>query len=125
MSRLEAYKEVVPKGTVEFLMLLAEKVQGKRMLEINSTQVGGGVAEILRSLVPLFREIGLDCRWEVISGTEEFFNVTKSFHNALQGREQISPPGCSRPIWRSIGKMPSVSPVTRTMWSSMTLSRRP
>jgi trehalose synthase len=50
--------------------------------------VGGGVAEILRSLVPLFREIGLDCRWEVISGTEEFFNVTKSFHNALQGQEQ-------------------------------------
>ena len=92
MNRLEAYKEVVPKGTVEFLMLLAEKVQGKRILEINSTQVGGGVAEILRSLVPLFREIGLDCRWEVISGTEEFFNVTKSFHNALQGQEQnISP----------------------------------
>jgi trehalose synthase len=92
MNSLEAYKEVVPKGTVEFLMLLAEKVQGKRILEINSTQVGGGVAEILRSLVPLFREIGLDCRWEVISGTEEFFNVTKSFHNALQGLEQnISP----------------------------------
>lgn len=92
MNRLEACKEVVPKGTVEFLMLLAEKVQGKRILEINSTREGGGVAEILRSLVPLFREIGLDCRWEVISGTEEFFNVTKSFHNALQGREQnISP----------------------------------
>ena len=88
MDRLEAYKEVVPKGTVEFLRLLAEKVQGKRILEINSTRVGGGVAEILRSLVPLFREIGLDCRWEVIAGTEEFFNVTKSFHNALQGREQ-------------------------------------
>ena len=88
MNRLEAYKEVVPKGTVEFLMLLAEKVQGKRILEINSTRVGGGVAEILRSLVPLFREIGLDCRWEAISGTEEFFNVTKSFHNAIQGQDQ-------------------------------------
>ncbi len=92
MSRLEAYQEVVPQGTVDFLMLLAEKVQGKRVLEINSTRVGGGVAEILRSLVPLFREIGLECRWEVISGTEEFFNITKSFHNALQGQEQnISP----------------------------------
>ncbi|MBI5583223.1 MAG: glycosyltransferase [Deltaproteobacteria bacterium] len=92
MSLLEAYKEVVPPGTVEFLILLAEKVQGKRILEINSTRVGGGVAEILRSLVPLFQEIGLDCRWEVITGTEEFFNVTKAFHNALQGWEQnISP----------------------------------
>ncbi|MBI4763772.1 MAG: glycosyltransferase [Deltaproteobacteria bacterium] len=92
MNRLEAYKEVVPPGTIEFLMLLAEKVRGKRILEINSTQVGGGVAEMLQSLVPLFREIGLECAWEVITGTEEFFNVTKSFHNALQGREQnISP----------------------------------
>lgn len=92
MNRLEAYKEVVPKGTVEFLLLLAEKVRGKRILEINSTRVGGGVAEILQSLVPLFREVGLECRWEVISGTEEFFNVTKAFHNALQGREEnISP----------------------------------
>jgi trehalose synthase len=88
MSRLEAYKEVVPKGTVEFLMLLAEKVRGKSLLEINSTKAGGGVAEILHSLVPLFDEVGVPCRWEVMSGNEEFFNVTKSFHNALQGREQ-------------------------------------
>jgi trehalose synthase len=88
MSRLEAYKAVVPPGTVEFLMGLAEKVQGKRILEINSTKEGGGVAEILRNLVPLFQEIGLDCRWEVITGNEDFFNVTKSFHNALQGWEQ-------------------------------------
>ena len=83
---------MVPKGTIESLMRLAEKVQGKRILEINSTKVGGGVAEILRSLVPLFGEVGLECRWEVISGTEDFFNVTKSFHNALQGSEQVISP---------------------------------
>ena len=92
MSRLEDYREVTPKGTIEFLMRLSEKLQGKKILEINSTYVGGGVAEILQSLVPLLREVGLESRWEVITGTEEFFNITKSFHNALQGREQdISP----------------------------------
>lgn len=92
MNRLEAYREMVPKGTIESLMRLAEKVQGKKILEINSTKVGGGVAEILRSLVPLFGEVGLECRWEVISGTEDFFNVTKSFHNALQGNDQVISP---------------------------------
>ncbi len=92
MSRLEDYREVTPKGTVEFLMRMSEKIRGKKLLEINSTYVGGGVAEILGSLVPLLREVGLETRWEVITGTEEFFNTTKSFHNALQGREQdISP----------------------------------
>lgn len=91
MNHLEAYREMVPRGTIEFLMRLAEKVRGKRILEINSTKVGGGVAEILRNLVPLFEEVGLECRWEVISGTEDFFNVTKSFHNALQGSDQVIP----------------------------------
>ena len=92
MSRLEDYREVTPKGTIEFLMRLSEKLHGKKILEINSTYVGGGVAEILQSLVPLLREVGLESRWEVITGTKEFFNITKSFHNALQGREQdISP----------------------------------
>ncbi len=92
MNRLEAYREMVPKGRIDFLMCMAEKLRGKKILEINSTKVGGGVAEILRSLVPLLEEVGLDCRWEVITGTEDFFDITKSFHNALQGKEQIIPP---------------------------------
>jgi len=88
MSLLDDYREVVPKGTIDFLTCLAKQVQGKKVLHINSTRLGGGVAEILRSLVPLLQDVGLEVGWEVISGGEEFFSVTKAFHNALQGQEQ-------------------------------------
>jgi len=88
MSQLDDYREVAPKGTADFLKLLAKKLQGKRVLHINSTRLGGGVAEILRSLIPLLQDVGLDAQWEVISGSEEFFRITKAFHNALQGQEQ-------------------------------------
>lgn len=88
MNRLDDYREVAPKGTVDFLKLLAKQVQGKKILHINSTRLGGGVAEILGSLVPLLKDVGIDAQWEVISGSEEFFSITKAFHNALQGQEQ-------------------------------------
>ena len=88
MTVLDSYREVTPKGTIEFLQCLADQVRGRRILHVNSTRVGGGVAEILRSLVPLLRDIGVEARWEVITGTEDFFAVTKAFHNSLQGEEQ-------------------------------------
>jgi trehalose synthase len=92
MSRLEAYREIAPQGSVEFLLRMAEKVQGKKIIHVNSTKLGGGVAEILRSLVPLLQSVGLDAQWEMITGNEEFFSTTKAFHNALQGQEQKIPP---------------------------------
>jgi len=88
MSHLEDYREVVPKGTIDFLKRLAEQVKGRKILHINSTKLGGGVAEMLRSDVLLLQDIGIEAEWQIISGTEEFFNVTKSFHNALQGQDQ-------------------------------------
>jgi trehalose synthase len=88
MSRLDDYREVVPKGMIDFLRCLAEQVKGRKILHINSTKLGGGVAEMLRSDVLLLQDIGIDAEWQTISGTEEFFNVTKSFHNALQGQDQ-------------------------------------
>jgi len=88
MSLFENYREVAPKGMIDFLQRLADGVRGRRILHVNSTRIGGGVAEILRSLVPLLQDIGVEARWEVITGTEDFFAVTKSFHNALQGQEQ-------------------------------------
>ncbi|HXZ35230.1 MAG TPA: glycosyltransferase [Thermodesulfobacteriota bacterium] len=92
MSRLEAYREIAPQGSVEFLLRMAEKIGKKRILHMNSTKLGGGVAEILRSLVPLLESVGLEAQWDVITGNEEFFSTTKAFHNALQGQEQrISP----------------------------------
>jgi len=91
MSHLDDYREVVPKGTIDFLKCLAEQVKGRKILHINSTKLGGGVAEMLRSDVLLLQDMGIDTRWETISGTEEFFNITKSFHNALQGQDQHLP----------------------------------
>jgi trehalose synthase len=92
MSRLEAYRDIAPQGSVEFLLRMAEKIGKKTILHMNSTKLGGGVAEILRSLVPLLESVGLEAQWDVITGNEEFFSTTKAFHNALQGQEQrISP----------------------------------
>jgi trehalose synthase len=91
MSRIEAYREIAPQGSVEFLLRMAEKIGRKRILHLNSTKLGGGVAEILRSLVPLLESVGLDAQWDVITGNEEFFSTTKAFHNALQGQEQRIP----------------------------------
>ena len=84
---IDAYREVAPPGVVDFLLRLAERVRGRRFVHVNSTRVGGGVAEILNRLVPMLTELGVDTTWEVIEGDADFFTVTKAFHNALQGAE--------------------------------------
>ena len=82
---LENYAEVVGAGEIEELRALAKPLRGRSIKMINSTAVGGGVAEILNRLVPLAEELDLSIRWDVMKGAEEFFDVTKSFHNALHG----------------------------------------
>ncbi|HUA33219.1 MAG TPA: glycosyltransferase [Candidatus Binataceae bacterium] len=82
---LEDYVPIVGEGVVAELRLLGERLAGKRVVNVNSTRSGGGVAEILNRLIPLLNEVGLKARWEVISGTEEFFALTKHLHNALHG----------------------------------------
>jgi trehalose synthase len=73
---------------IERIRELAEPLQGKSVLHLSATAFGGGVSEILYTLVPLMRDVGLDAHWQVISGQEEFFNVTKLMHNSLQGDPQ-------------------------------------
>jgi trehalose synthase len=85
-AKLADYTAIVGEGVVAELRLLGERLAGKRVLNINSTRVGGGVAEILNRLVPLLNELGLDTRWEVVQGPEEFFVLTKKLHNALHGK---------------------------------------
>lgn len=70
---------------VERLRALAEPLKGASVLHLSATPYGGGVAEILRSEVPLLRNLGLDADWKIITGDKEFFSVTKTMHNALQG----------------------------------------
>ena len=68
--------------------MLAANLSGKVIQNINSTATGGGVAEILSRMVPLLKQLGVDARWDVIKGNEQFFQVTKKFHNALHGRQE-------------------------------------
>ncbi len=87
--RLDDYRSVVPGGTIDLLQRLADRVRGRSLLHVNSTRVGVGVAEMLHRYVPLFDDLGIPVRWEVLAGNDAFFQVTKSFHNALQGTEQV------------------------------------
>jgi len=82
---LDHYAELIGAGEIEELRALAKPLQGRSIEMINSTAVGGGVAEILNRLVPLAEELDLNVKWDVMSGAEDFFDVTKSFHNALHG----------------------------------------
>jgi trehalose synthase len=84
---LDDYRAVVGDQVIDELYQLGEYLTGKRLQHINSTRVGGGVAEILQRMVPLTNELGLEVTWDVIEGNPDFFQVTKSFHNALQGVE--------------------------------------
>lgn len=88
-TSLRAYDEIAP-GTFDALQEWAGVLRGLRVIHINSTQIGGGVAELLRSQVPLERELGLDSRWYVMSARPEFFRVTKTIHNLLQGARLAS-----------------------------------
>jgi len=86
------YEPVVGRNALDELELIASKLSGKVVQHINSTFSGGGVAEILSRMVPLMEELGVYARWNVIKGNEDFFQVTKKFHNALHGsREEVSP----------------------------------
>ncbi len=88
MAKIDEYIPIVGQSVIDDLKLLGEKLKDKVVQHINSTPVGGGVAEILNRMVPLLRELGVDTRWDVIKGGEQFFGVTKKFHNALHGRSE-------------------------------------
>jgi trehalose synthase len=89
---LQDYAELVGAGEIEALRALAKPLRGRSIEMINSTAVGGGVAEILNRLVPLAEELELGIKWDVMSGGEDFFDVTKSFHNALHGEPYHADP---------------------------------
>ena len=82
---LNDYASIVGKPQIDELWMLAGALANCSAKMVNSTAVGGGVAEILNRVVPLFKEVGLAMQWDVITGGEAFFSVTKSFHNALHG----------------------------------------
>lgn len=84
---LQLYADIAGEDVVNHLRQLAEHIRGIKIVHVNSTRIGGGVAEILDKLIPLKRELGIDATWEVIEGSGDFYQCTKSFHNALQGNK--------------------------------------
>jgi trehalose synthase len=87
-KQLADYASIVGRPMVDEILERAERLRGKRILHVSATAFGGGVSEILYTLVPLMVDVGLGAEWQVIYGREEFFNATKVMHNALQGSPQ-------------------------------------
>ncbi len=85
MPDIAEYIPIVGQSTIDELYILAGNLKGKMIQNINSTAVGGGVAEILSRMIPLLRQFGVDAHWDVIKGNERFFEITKKMHNALHG----------------------------------------
>jgi trehalose synthase len=85
MVRIEDYAPIVGTASIDELGLLADRLRGNTLQNINSTAVGGGVAEILTRMVPLMKQLGVDAIWDVIKGDEKFFATTKKIHNGLHG----------------------------------------
>jgi len=86
-QELDEYRDHAPKGTVEFLYRLSDQVAGRSFLHVSAGRYGGGMAEILRRLVPMMNGLGVDTRWEVLAGDQEFFQITRRLANALQGQD--------------------------------------
>ena len=82
---LESYARIAGEDVIDHLYQLSRQLKGIRVVHINSTLMGGGVAEILHKLIPLMRELGMDTDWKVVTGNDAFFGCTKSIHNGLQG----------------------------------------
>ncbi|MEA1964793.1 MAG: glycosyltransferase [Candidatus Aerophobetes bacterium] len=87
LKRLDGYLPIVGEEEIYNIRKLAKNLKNIRILHIDSTAYVGGVAEMLHNLVPLMRDVGLDVEWRVIEGNKDFFNITKKFHNALQGAD--------------------------------------
>src|SRR5947209_20090369 len=85
---LADYATIATRGLMEEIRRLAEPLAGKRIAHLSATAFGGGVAEINYTLVPLLCDAGLEVEWRIIHGQEEFFEVTKTIHNALPGSPQ-------------------------------------
>jgi len=100
---LSTYRPVVGDEAINEIETLAEPLQGARVVHVNATAFGGGVAEMLQTLVPLMRDAGLDAEWRVIEGADDFFEVTKACHNGLQGAD-VEFTDEMKEIWKTYNK---------------------
>jgi trehalose synthase len=96
---LDDYAPIVGGGAIREIRSLASYLKGASVQHVNSTAVGGGVAELLGYLVPLMRDVGLDAHWDVIAASPAFFQVTKAIHNNLHGASEELTPDAIRTFW--------------------------
>ena len=89
MTKLEAYRDVAPRGAVDIILRLAERVQGRRFLHVSGGRFGGGAAEILNALVPIMADLGIDASWEITGGDPQFYSTARALHAALAGEERV------------------------------------
>jgi trehalose synthase len=98
-KRVNDYRPIVGDDVIVQIEDLVAPLRDARVVHVNATAFGGGVAEMLQTLVPLMRDVGLEAEWQVIEGADEFFNVTKAAHNGLQGMD-IALTGEMKDIWK-------------------------
>jgi len=89
VSSIEEYREIAPKGAVDVLLRLAERVKGRRFVHVSARRYGGGVPEMLRPMVRLLSELGVEAAWEVIAGNPAFYAATRALQQGLAGTEQV------------------------------------
>jgi trehalose synthase len=92
MDPLDKYREAAGAEVINELQQFAAALKGVKIVHVNSTKYGGGVAEILNVMTLLTKSLGIDANWETIKGNQQFFNTTKAFHNGLQGQVNVIPP---------------------------------
>jgi len=100
-ARLEDYREVAPRGTIELLLRLAERLKGRRFLHVNASRYGGGSPETLNRLVPMLQDLGIDAGWDVIVGDPEFYGALRALDLALGGQQQLIPEALFRAYWET------------------------
>jgi trehalose synthase len=89
MSRIDDYRRVAIPGVVDFILKLAEQVQGRHMLHVTGGRLGGGAADALRAVVPILSELGVDTRWEVTGGDSAYYATARSLQAVLEGAERV------------------------------------
>ena len=102
IKHVDDYLDAAGADALESLREAARPFAGARVLHLNTTSFGGGVAELLHAQLPLLRDLGIDAEWALVHGSEEFFNVTKAVHNALQGAEVVWTPQMREVYWERI-----------------------
>jgi len=95
-SRLDAYRDIAPRGTVELLLRLAERLRGRRFVHVNTSRFGAGSAELLNRIVPMMQDLGIDAGWEVIVGTPDFYSAVGRLERGLAGLEPTAPEAAVR-----------------------------